>query len=84
VVADKFKAGIAVVVAYGYAPGELHERITDFVSGLCYGRGGRLERIGDSTYLLMPPGIIDYARVQQAAEAAVTEIFARANERGSN
>ena len=56
-VADKFKAGQAVGVDMGQADRELSRRLIDFLSGMCYGIGGEMEKIGNGLFLLSPVGV---------------------------
>jgi cell division inhibitor SepF len=56
-VADKFKAGQAVAVDMGNADRELSRRLIDFLSGMCYGIGGEMEKIENGLFLLSPVGV---------------------------
>lgn len=56
-VGDRFKAGTAVAMDLGNVDRELARRLIDFCSGLCYGLGGRMERLGGQRYLLSPTGV---------------------------
>jgi cell division inhibitor SepF len=56
-VADKFKAGQAVAVDMARADRELSRRLIDFLSGMCYGIGGEMEKIGNGLFLLSPVGV---------------------------
>lgn len=56
-VADNFKAGRAVAMDLIDADRELARRLIDFSSGLCYGLGGQMEKIGSTVYLLTPTGV---------------------------
>jgi cell division inhibitor SepF len=56
-VADKFKAGQAVAVDMEQADRELSRRLIDFLSGMCYGIGGEMEKIGNGLFLLSPVGV---------------------------
>ncbi|CAB4926822.1 MAG: DUF552 domain-containing protein [Actinobacteria bacterium] len=56
-VADKFKAGQAVAVDMGEADRELSRRLIDFLSGMCYGIGGEMEKIENGLFLLSPIGV---------------------------
>ena len=53
-VADKFKNNQPVVMNLQAADRELSRRLIDFASGLCYGLGGRMERLVNQVYLLSP------------------------------
>ena len=56
-VADKFKAGQAVAVDMGEADRELSRRLIDFLSGMCYGIGGEMEKVENGLFLLSPIGV---------------------------
>lgn len=56
-VADKFKAGQAVAMDMGEADRELARRLIDFLSGMCYGIGGEMEKLGNGLFLLSPVGV---------------------------
>jgi cell division inhibitor SepF len=53
-VADKFMAGVPVIVNLQGAERELSRRLVDFASGLCYGLRGQMERVTNQVYLLTP------------------------------
>ena len=36
---------------------DLSRRLIDFASGLCYGLGGQMERVGNQVYLLTPANV---------------------------
>ena len=50
--ADRFKADQPVIVNLQTANRDLARRIIDFVSGLCYALGGKMEKVADQVYLL--------------------------------
>jgi len=52
--ADHFKEGQPVIVNLEGADREMSRRIIDFASGLCYGLGGTMEKVGSGVYLLKP------------------------------
>lgn len=54
VVADKFMAGVPVIMNLQGAERELSRRLVDFASGLCYGLRGQMERVTNHVYLLTP------------------------------
>ena len=56
-VADKFKGGQPVVMNLQGADRDLSRRLIDFASGLCYGLGGQMERVGNQVYLLTPANV---------------------------
>ncbi len=53
-VADKFMAGVPVIMNLQGAERELSRRLVDFASGLCYGLRGQMERVTNQVYLLTP------------------------------
>ena len=53
-VADKFMAGVPVIVNLQGVDRELSRRLVDFASGLCYGMRGQMERVTHQLYLLTP------------------------------
>ncbi len=53
-IADKFMAGVPVIVNLQGAERELSRRLVDFASGLCYGLHGQMERVTNHVYLLTP------------------------------
>ena len=61
-VADKFMAGVPVIVNLQGCDRDLSRRIVDFASGLCYGLRGQMERVTHQLYLLTP------AHVEVSAE----------------
>lgn len=56
-VADKFKTSQPVVMNLQGADRELSRRLIDFSSGLCYGLGGKMERLANQIYLLTPSNV---------------------------
>ena len=56
-VADTFKGNQPVIVNLQNADRELSRRLIDFSSGLCYGLGGRMEKVADHVYLLTPSDV---------------------------
>jgi cell division inhibitor SepF len=56
-VADKFKANQPVIVNLQGAERDLARRLIDFSSGLCYGLGGHMEKVGHQVYLLTPTNV---------------------------
>ncbi|MEX2212048.1 MAG: cell division protein SepF [Gaiellaceae bacterium] len=60
--ADRFKAGIPVILNLQGADAELSKRLIDFASGLTYALGGGMQRVADKVFLLTP------ANVQVSAE----------------
>ena len=53
-VADRFKDGQPVIVNLQSADRDLERRLIDFASGLCYGLGGKMEKVATQVYLLTP------------------------------
>ncbi len=53
-VADRFKDGQPVIVNLQSADRELERRLIDFASGLCYGLGGKMDKVATHVYLLTP------------------------------
>jgi cell division inhibitor SepF len=56
-VADKFKSSQPVAVDLLDVDRELARRLIDFSSGLCYGLGGKMEKVANHVYLLTPSGV---------------------------
>ncbi len=56
-VADKFMAGVPVIVNLQGVERELSRRLVDFASGLCYGLKGQMERVTTQVYLLTPSDV---------------------------
>lgn len=56
-VADRFLSGQPVAVNLKGLEHETARRIIDFASGLCYGKGGQLERVTPQVYLLTPTDV---------------------------
>ena len=55
-IADRFLGGEVVMIDVVGLRREEARRIVDFSSGTCYTGGGRLQRIREHLYLLVPPG----------------------------
>jgi cell division inhibitor SepF len=56
-VADKYMAGVPVIVNLQGVERELSRRLVDFASGLCYGLRGQMERVATQIYLLIPSDV---------------------------
>jgi len=56
-VADKFMAGIPVIMNLQGLERDLSRRLVDFASGLCYGMRGSMERVTNQVYLLTPSNV---------------------------
>jgi cell division inhibitor SepF len=56
-VADKFMAGVPVIVNLQGVERELSRRLVDFSSGLCYALRGQMERVTNQVYLLTPSDV---------------------------
>jgi cell division inhibitor SepF len=61
-IADRFKAGVPVIVNLQTVERELMRRIVDFISGLTYGLGGEMEKTADRVFLLTPTMLAGSAR----------------------
>jgi cell division inhibitor SepF len=55
-VGDRFRSSNAVAMDLGSVDRDLARRLIDFCSGLCYGQGGKMERIAGQVYLITPAG----------------------------
>jgi cell division inhibitor SepF len=53
-VGDHYKSGTPVILNLQGVERDLTRRMVDFASGLCYGIGGQMERVGLHIYLLTP------------------------------
>ena len=51
---DHYKVGTPVILNLQGVERDLTRRMVDFASGLCYGLGGQMERVGLHIYLLTP------------------------------
>jgi cell division inhibitor SepF len=56
-IADKFKASLPVAMDLLDVDRELSRRLIDFSSGLCYGLGGKMDKVANHLYLLTPQGV---------------------------
>ena len=56
-VADRFKAGVPVILNLQSADSELSKRLIDFASGLTYALDGGMQRIADKVFLLTPSDV---------------------------
>lgn len=56
-VADRFKAKQPVIVNLQGVERDLSRRLVDFSSGLCYGLGGQMEKVGTDVFLLTPADV---------------------------
>jgi cell division inhibitor SepF len=56
-VADKYMAGIPVIMNLQGLERDLSRRLVDFASGLCYGLRGSMERVTNQVYLLTPSNV---------------------------
>jgi len=57
VVGDRFRSGQAVIINFEGADQALQRRLIDFASGLCYGLGGKMDRVAERVYLLTPANV---------------------------
>jgi cell division inhibitor SepF len=55
--ADRYTAGNAVLVKLRGVEYAVARRIIDFASGLCYAEKGKMERMGNQEYLLIPKDV---------------------------
>jgi len=53
-VADRFKAGIPVIMNLQSTDDTIARRLVDFASGLVYGLDGKIEMVANRVYLLTP------------------------------
>jgi cell division inhibitor SepF len=53
-IADRFKAGIPVILNLQNADTDLSKRLIDFASGLTYALDGSMQRVADKVFLLTP------------------------------
>lgn len=65
-VADRFRGGSAVLLNLRECDSDLGRRLIDFCSGLCYGLGGQMERVGDRVFLVSPADVKLTAEDRQA------------------
>ena len=56
-VADKFKANRPVIMNLQGLDRDLRRRLIDFASGLCYGLGGKLDKVAEQVFLLTPADV---------------------------
>lgn len=56
-IADKFKAGVPVILNLQSADQELSKRLIDFASGLTYAMDGGMQRVADKVFLLTPRNV---------------------------
>lgn len=64
-IADKFKAGIPVIMNLTMTDADLAKRILDFASGLTYGLNGGLQKVSDKVFMLTPANV-DVSDAQRA------------------
>ncbi len=53
-IADRYKDGQPVIMNLEGLDRDISRRLIDFASGLCYGLGGAMEKVGSGVYLLTP------------------------------
>jgi cell division inhibitor SepF len=53
-IADRYKDGQPVIMNLEGLDRDISRRLIDFASGLCYGLGGSMEKVGSGVYLLTP------------------------------
>lgn len=56
-VGDCFRDGQPVIVNLQLGSREVARRLIDFASGLCYGLGGRMEKVAEDVFLLTPSDV---------------------------
>ena len=56
-IADKFKAGIPVILNLQGSDSDLSKRLIDFASGLTYALDGGMQRIADKVFMLTPRNV---------------------------
>lgn len=56
-VADRFKARRPVIMNLQEVDRELSRRLIDFASGLCYGLGGRMDKVANQVFMLVPADV---------------------------
>ncbi len=56
-IGDKFKGKQPVIMNLEAADRDLARRLIDFASGLAYGLGGRMEKVADQVYMLVPTDV---------------------------
>jgi cell division inhibitor SepF len=56
-IADRFKAGVPVILNLQGADNELSKRLIDFSSGLTYALDGGMQRVADKVFLLTPRNV---------------------------
>jgi cell division inhibitor SepF len=55
-IADSFREGYPVIINLEDCEPGMSRRIIDFASGLCYGLGGTVEKVGTGVFLLKQHG----------------------------
>lgn len=56
-IADKFKAGIPVIMNLTMTDQDLAKRLLDFAAGLTYGLSGGLQKVSDKVFMLTPANV---------------------------
>ncbi len=56
-VADEYKSNLPVMMDLREVDRDLSRRLIDFASGMCYGLGGKMERIEHQLFLIIPDGV---------------------------
>lgn len=56
-IGDRFKNGQAVIMNLQESDRDLRRRLVDFASGLCYALGGKMDRVADQVYMLLPTDV---------------------------
>ena len=56
-IADRFKAGVPVIMNLQSTDDTIARRLVDFASGLVYGLDGKIEMVANRVYLLTPANV---------------------------
>jgi len=65
-IADKFKAGVPVIMNLTMTDPKIAAKLLDFASGLTYGLNGGLQKISDKVFMLTPANV-DVSAAHRAA-----------------
>lgn len=56
-IGDRFKMAQPIIINLQMVDRDLRRRLVDFASGLCYALGGKMDRVADQVYLLIPADV---------------------------
>jgi cell division inhibitor SepF len=56
-IGDRFKAQSPVIMNLAHVDKQVAKRLLDFASGLAYGLSGRMQKVGEGVFLLVPAGM---------------------------